>query len=381
MKPSKVSRYQAKTKTSHASKKPKLRKSVVKAKKNCRKSNAALLAKVAAETMSSSESDSDISSPLKVKKRQLTVSSSDSEDAIVGPLKVKKSALTVSSSDSYLNDISSMKVQKRILAVGSSDSEQSLVSPLNVEKRVLLVDSGNDSDTKSGDLAGDLFNNVETYHSSRYEISKFRTPTIKQCDSFMIEDGTFVANFDPLKLSCIPPYSVFADAWRDLRKKIDDSHSDDFVIHFVGIGRFGYPGCIVLSNIFKFIKIKSDFQEELKWMQQKISGISDDDSDYMIDKLLYTGSPSKRPLARLQRISLYVRDVICLVRERYVSDQIIDYFFQRFEQEHSKSKIVIFDSFLCEEHLPGDSSGYINSSICNLCSRVDVNQVKDAHSC
>ena len=376
MKPSKVSRYQAKTKTSHASKKPKLRKSVVKAKKNCRKSNAALLAKVAAETMSSSESDNDISSPLKVKKRQLTVSSSDSEDAIVGPLKVKKSALTVSSSDSDLNNISSMKVQKRVLAVGSSDSEQSLVSPLNVEKRVLLVDSGNDSDTKSGDLAGDLFNNVETYHSSRYEISKFRTPTIKQCDSFMIEDGTFVANFDPLKLSCIPPYSVFADAWHDLRKKIDDSHSDDFVIHFIRIGRFGYPGCIVLSNIFKFIKIKSDFQEELKWMQQKIPGISDDDCDYTIDKLLYTGSPSKRPLARLQRISLYMRDVICLVGERYVNDQIINYFFQRFEQEHSKGKIVIFDSFLCEEHLPGDSSGYINSSIRNLCSRVDVNQVK-----
>ena len=139
MKPRKVSRYQAKTKTSHASKKPKLRKSVVKAEKNCRKSNAALLAKVAAETMSSSESDSDISSPLKVKKRQLTVSSSDSEDAIVSPLKVNKSALTVSSSDSDLNNISSMKIQKRVLAVGSSDSEESLVSPLNVEKRVLLA--------------------------------------------------------------------------------------------------------------------------------------------------------------------------------------------------------------------------------------------------
>ena len=62
-----------------------------------------------------------------------------------------------------------MKVKKRVLAVGSSNSEESLVSPLNVEKRVLLVDSGNDSDTKSGDLAGDLFNNVETYHSSFYE--------------------------------------------------------------------------------------------------------------------------------------------------------------------------------------------------------------------
>ena len=74
----------------HASKKPKLRKSVVKAKQTCRKSNAALLAKVAAETMSSSESDCDISSPLKVKKRQLTVSSSDTEDVIVSPLKVNK---------------------------------------------------------------------------------------------------------------------------------------------------------------------------------------------------------------------------------------------------------------------------------------------------
>ena len=174
----------------------------------------------------------------------------------------------------------------------------------------------------------------------------------------------------------LPPCSVFADAWRGLRKKADDSNSDDFVIHFIGIGRFGYPGCIVLSNIFKFIKIKSDFQEELKWLQQKIPGISDDDRDYMITKLLYTGSLSKRPLARLQRISLYVRDVICFVGERYVSDQIINNFFQRFEQEHSKDKIVIFDSFLCEENLPGDSSGYINSSIRNLCSRVDVNQVK-----
>lgn len=185
------------------------------------------------------------------------------------------------------------------------------------------VEGGN-KDVKEKLLLEDLKERTTKFRSSRADIASHGLPPVKhvsQQDVTVEREKNGCCN--PVNIPFLPPFSVYEDGAKALRKMIAGGCSD-YALKISSIGKFSLESLPVLHNYYVFWEIKRNFKEEKEFLERDACGISAKEKE-TLKMILYQSNPSGRFLAERNRIQLTVEQVTCIVGERYLSDSVINY--------------------------------------------------------
>ena len=130
----------------------------------------------------------------------------------------------------------------------------------------------------------------------------------------------------------------------------------------------------VLHNYYVFWDIKKNFKVEKEFLERDASGISAKEKE-TLKMILYQRNPRGKFFAERNRIQLTIDQVTCLIGERYLNDNVINYLMNIFEKEGNlllgRNACLAVDSLLLN-----CSKSTISQSIRRCCCGKDVTQLE-----
>ena len=178
---------------------------------------------------------------------------------------------------------------------------------------------------------------------------------------------------DPLTIQSLPPLSLYEHGAKALLK-IVEKKGDNYSLRFASIGNFSRESLPILHNYYVLKDIRNKFKEEKAFLEKRLSGISEKDKETLVNAILYRRTATPALLARRNGIDLSVDQVTCLIGERYLTDNVINYLMSIFVEEgktlSGKNTCLAADSILlcCSERI-------IGSSVRNPCFGKNVTQL------
>ena len=116
----------------------------------------------------------------------------------------------------------------------------------------------------------------------------------------------------------------------------------------------------ILHNYYELRDIRKKFKEEKAFLEKYFkSGISEKDKETLVNAILYRRTATPALLARRNGIDLSVDQVTCLIGERYLTDNVINYLMNISAEEGNtlsgKNTCLAVDSILlcCSERIIG----------------------------
>ena len=118
----------------------------------------------------------------------------------------------------------------------------------------------------------------------------------------------------------------------------------------------------ILHNYYELRDIRKKFKEEKAFLEKYFkSGISEKDKETLVNAILYRRTSTPVLLARRNGINLSFDQVTCLIGERYLTDNVINYLMNISAEEGNtlsgKNTCLAVDSILlcCSERIIGSS--------------------------
>ena len=117
---------------------------------------------------------------------------------------------------------------------------------------------------------------------------------------------------------------------------------------------------LILHNYYELRDIRKKFKEEKAFPEKYFkSGISEKNKETLVDAILYRRTSTPVLLARRNGINLSFDQVTCLIGERYLTDNVINYLMNISAEEGNtlsgKNTCLAVDSILlcCSERIIG----------------------------
>ena len=180
---------------------------------------------------------------------------------------------------------------------------------------------------------------------------------------------------DPLTIQSLPPLSVYEHGAKVLLKMVEKK-GGNYCLKFASIGNFSRESLPILHNYYVLLRdIRKKFKEEKAFLEKYFkSGISEKDKETLVNAILYRRTSTPVLLARRNGINLSFDQVTCLIGERYLTDNVINYLMNISAEEGNtlsgKNTCLAVDSILlcCSERI-------IGSSVRNSCFDKNVTQL------
>ena len=242
------------------------------------------------------------------------------------------------------------------------------------DEDILLCVEGGNKDEKEKLFLEDLKERTTKFRSSRADIASQNLPPVKYVSQqdVTVEHGESGC-CDPVNIPFLPPFSVYEDGAKTLRKMVARGCSN-YSLKISSIGKFSLESLPVLHNYYVFWDIKKNFKEEKEFLERDASGISAKEKE-TLKMILYQRNPRGRFIAERNRIQLTIEQVTCLIGERYLSDSVINYLMNIFEEEGNlllgRNACLAVDSLLLN-----CSKNTISQSIRRCCGGKDVTQLE-----
>ena len=236
----------------------------------------------------------------------------------------------------------------------------------------LCVQGGKDA--KKELFLEDLKERGTKFRCSRADIASYDLPQVIQVSKqdVTVERGKSDC-CNPFNIRFLPPFSVYKDGAKALREKVAKG-CNDYAVKFSSIGKYSLESLAVLHNYYVFRDVKRNFKEEKDFLETDVSGISAEEKETLKNSILYQRSPCAKFLAERNRIQLTIEQVTCLIGERYLSDNVINYLMNIFEEEGNmllgRNACFAVDSLLLS-----CTKSTISQSIRRCCNGKDVTQL------
>ena len=239
----------------------------------------------------------------------------------------------------------------------------------------LCVEGGNkDAHVKETLFREDLKERTTKFRSSRADIASHDLPPIKYVSQqdVTVEQGESGC-CNPVNIPFLPPFSLYEDGAKALRKMVARGCSD-YALKISSIGKFSLESLPVLHNYYVFWDIKKNFKVEKEFLERDASGISAKEKE-TLKMILYQRNPRGKFFAERNRIQLTIDQVTCLIGERYLNNNVINYLMNIFEKEGNlllgRNACLAVDSLLLN-----CSKSTISQSIRRCCCGKDVTQLE-----